>query len=189
MVDYVGSGLDDCDVGSSCMFVDPVTLEGECVPYCTGSPNDLTCADPDRACYVTSGAFTACFRKCDPLVQDCGERQLCTVVGYSDMPPVCVFDASDGTQSPGASCVYQNECNPGNACVSSDLVPECPGYGECCTAYCDTTDPQADALCAALFEGAPDVACRPYYDAGCAPEGYDWLGLCRLPDDGGWPCR
>ncbi len=185
VVDHYGSGLDNCDVGSFCSYVDPETLEGECVPYCTGNLEHLTCTDPDRVCFVTSGAFTACFRKCDPLVQDCGDRQICTVTGYSDMPPACLWDASDGTQPSGAPCEYVNTCNPGNACVSSELVPGCPGYN-CCTPFCDMTDPGADAFCASLFDD-PEIACRPYDDPGCAPEEYDWLGLCRLPDMG-WPC-
>ncbi|MGH1343142.1 MAG: hypothetical protein ACRBN8_16410 [Nannocystales bacterium] len=53
------SGVDSCDLGSICWFVDGRTLEGTCVSYCAGPHHTLTCEDPDRRCHVATGGVLA----------------------------------------------------------------------------------------------------------------------------------
>jgi hypothetical protein len=71
------SGLDDCEEGSICFNLDPVTHEGTCVAFCDGS-----------------SAFP-----------ECPEGEQCIV--YDDFLPLCRVVAAgcgDGSAGPGEQC-------------------------------------------------------------------------------------
>jgi hypothetical protein len=72
------AGIDDCDVGLLCWFVDPETNEGTCVSLCTES------ADPNcmrgAACSYDSELAGLCLPVCDPKTPECPEGQTCLPV-------------------------------------------------------------------------------------------------------------
>ena len=51
------AGMDSCDAHSICLDVDPVTLKGTCVEYCTGSVTDPVCPQTQVECTMTSNGF------------------------------------------------------------------------------------------------------------------------------------
>jgi hypothetical protein len=165
------SGIDNCEATSMCWNVDPDTLTGTCVSFCTGSPDDPACDDPGNSCVMNEDGLPAvCLSCCNPLGQDCG-RSACIPFG-DDF--VCNPDAG-GDAGLGEPCAFLGSCEAGLECADGDLVPDCDALG-CCAAYCDT---QAADPC----PGAPpEVACVPWFDdppeASCVPPS---LGICVLP--------
>lgn len=173
------SGLDDCDFGAICLEVDPVTLQGTCMPFCVGSAEDPTCGDEDRICPVFGdGAIVFCVPKCNPVLDDCGAEHVCVPHGDQWM---CAWDSSGDTGAYGDSCEYVGACDPGLVCVGSPAVPPglpCEGATGCCTEICDATDPRGDAQCTGAVEGQ---TCQPWYEVGTAPVGLEGVGVCALP--------
>jgi hypothetical protein len=165
------SGIDSCEAGSMCWDVDPETLQGYCVGFCTGSPDDPMCEDPYQSCALGSdGPLALCFPLCDPLLQDCAEGQAC--YGIDDVFN-CIPDASGEMGAPGDECEYLNVCDPGTFCASAELVPGCPGMVGCCTPFCDVNEVPPACL--------PGQECTPWYEVGEAPPGYENVGACVLP--------
>jgi hypothetical protein len=171
------SGLDDCEAFSMCWAVDPETGQGTCVPFCAGSEANPICHDPCRTCWVTaSSALILCLPMCDPLAQDCGERQArYGVAGKFICAPY--VGGSDAGQ-PGDPCEYLNVCEPGSFCASASAVEGCTGSPGCCAPFCDLT-------AAIQCEGtSPDTACVPWFEEGSAPvlcAPYDRVGACVHP--------
>lgn len=54
------SGVDNCDEGSMCWHVDPDTLEGTCVPFCTNLPDDPVCPDGTACLIADFGVLAIC---------------------------------------------------------------------------------------------------------------------------------
>lgn len=55
------SGIDNCDIGAQCLFVDPETNDGICVALCSGSAKAPVCDDPETTCqYYEGSTLTAC---------------------------------------------------------------------------------------------------------------------------------
>jgi hypothetical protein len=173
------SGIDDCDLGSMCWDVEPVTLEGVCTPLCVGDESNPYCEDPNRYCPVTGdGALLLCLLRCNPLLQDCNEAQACYPVGDEW---ICAPDASGELGAYGDPCEYTNVCDPGLICLVAGAVPPgeaCEGSVGCCTEVCDITDPAGDLQCMGAAGGQ---TCQPWYEDGAAPSGYEHVGACVLP--------
>jgi hypothetical protein len=162
------SGLDDCEEGSMCWFVDPDTNEGTCVAFCGGTPDDPDC-DAAHTCLVANDeVLNLCMPFCDPVLQDCD-------AGYGCYPMddgfVCAVDASGEMGSFGDVCEFINVCDPGLACITGELVLGCTEAG-CCTPFCDLDDPTP---CSGISGG---VECVPWYLDGDAPAGFEDVGIC-----------
>jgi len=174
--DHVASGIDDCDVASMCYFVNEETLQGICVPFCVGTPEEPTCEDPNAVCVVgNDGVFIPCVPKCDPLLQDCADGQAC----YFD-PFVEAFVCGQDYSGPdmgahGDPCDYIDACDPGLNCTFADFVPGCQGSLGCCSPFCDTTAPNT---CPGMAEGEECVA---IWGPGQGPPEYQHVGVCMLP--------
>lgn len=165
------SGLDDCDATSVCWGIDPVTLEGSCAPFCTGSTEDPQC-DAGLACLVANdGAVVVCLPECDPLASTCGPDQACVP---TDDTFVCTSVLMGG--SGGDPCSSIDACVDGTVCVESGEVgaPCDPGETGCCAPWCDLSAPDPAAGCL-----DPGQVCRPWSDP--APAGQESIGVCALP--------
>jgi hypothetical protein len=163
------SGLDDCDVGLMCFWVDPRTLEGTCLSLCGGTPDDPSCA-ADHTCQISAGGqIDLCLAHCDPLVDDCLDGH-CTPTSDAF---VCGSYAP-GEVLPGSACEYANACVPGSACIPADFVDACDG-ASCCSSFCDLQAAEPDAPC------LPGQACAPWWEGADAPEPWTHVGVCALP--------
>ena len=173
------SGSDDCDLGMLCLYVDPVTLEGICMPFCTGDESNPVCADPGRVCVIGGdSAIAVCRRICNPLLQDCVGGHACYPIQYSWL---CAPDGSGDQGAYGDACWFVTACDPGLVCQDDDTAPPgepCEGTGGCCTEVCDITDPAGDLQCSGAAEGQ---TCQPWYGEGTAPPGHEHVGVCALP--------
>ena len=167
------SGLDDCAVDAACWYVDPETLEGVCMPLCIDIVTTHTC-DEGYVCPVAGGwTPPVCSLACNPLSPECFPDQGCYGGGNQF---TCQRDVSGDGGSPGDPCDFVNGCDPGNACLGAAAIPSCDGSG-CCVPYCDLSNPEAHAACAAFD---PGTSCLPWYGP-YPPEGFETLGKCVLP--------
>ncbi len=163
------SGVDSCDLGSICWDVDPRTLEGRCVPYCTGSNNAPVCEDPDRLCRINAnGVLALCLPQCNPLDQQtCPKGNGCYPI---DNRFTCAPDASgpdDGATFGG--CEFINACGPGLFCVNPDLSVMCPpDAGGCCLPVCDLSAPECPAA----------MVCEPWFEPGSTNPLAKDVGVC-----------
>jgi len=173
----LASGVDDCDVASMCFpmdISDTETLQGVCVAFCTGSPQEPACEDPTTACGIyNDGVLPLCLPRCDPLLQDCPEGQGC-YIGPETFN--CAWDGSEpGMGDPGDPCEFVNVCHPGLCCINADSVAGCQGSLGCCSPFCDTTAPNT---CPGMADGEE---CVPYWAEGEGPPEYEHVGVCALP--------
>ena len=157
------SGIDDCERGAMCWYVDPETNEGTCVALPTGSDQRPLCADPFDT-PVLSSSLGLCLAACRPLQDDCPAGQGCYPTGDSfTCAPVAAAEGGNA----GEPCEFINGCSSGLACISSDAVPGCAGPG-CCSPYCDTSRP----VC-------PDgLTCEPWSEETTLLPGGENLGIC-----------
>lgn len=177
VVDSPLSGIDDCEIGSMCWFVDVETNTGTCVAFCVGGANNPTCENECESCVISDASvLILCLPHCHPLQSDCRRGAGCYPVdgGFR-----CVTDAGGREGARGEACQFINVCDPGLFCAPGDAVPGCTDDG-CCAAFCDLAaqDPCPDA--------APGVECVPWYDAA-PPAGCSDLanvGACLLPEGG-----
>lgn len=120
--------------------------------------------------------LSLCIPECDPLLQDCGQGQVCVFGDGSAFS--CAPDWSGDTGGEGAPCVYSIDCGPGLICTpaSSYPSPNCGDSSGCCTLFCDLNNGNAD--CQGLsVEGATCVA---LFEEGQAPAGHEDVGICGL---------
>ncbi len=163
------SGIDDCELGAMCWDVDPDTLTGTCVGLCDDSSRAPTCAEPKTKCFISGeGILNLCLPTCDPLASDCLEGQVCIDDGGGS------FTCFEGTPgAAGAQCEFPNACDPGLACIVSSLVPGCdPAANACCSPYCSLSAPVCPD---------PNEICHPWFEPDQAPEGFEDVGVCGLP--------
>ena len=167
------SGIDDCDASSMCWYVDDETLEGVCVPFCSGTELEPVCRESTSCVDISDGVLVLCVPECQPLLDDCETPDsLCVWVdeAFHCVPATANLPA-------GESCSFVNDCAAGSSCLSPELVsPSCEqgAYG-CCTPLCDLSSPDPAAGC---FD--PAQVCAPWWDA-FIPEGYEDVGVCMLP--------
>jgi hypothetical protein len=168
------SGIDSCELAALCWNVDPATLEGECVAFCTGNEGSPSCDDPHSSCTILNfGTLILCLPTCDPLGDDCENGFACrpnAPSGSTASNFVCLPTEADGTIVDG--CEAHGGCPDGHACVGSDVLETCAQ--SCCARYCDHSDPLADEACGA-DEG---YACVPMFGEGMAPQGHANVGVC-----------
>ncbi len=158
---------DDCDGEGFCWNLEWVQgeLQGSCVPFCVGSPQNLMCPI-GWGCFF-SGAVALCDRQCNPLLQDCPNQYACYWINEAFQ---CSLTGSPGGDA--QPCNQANDCTPGLACVAKASVPGCPGNATtCCTPYCELDAPN----CAAPRE------CAAFFGVGEAPPGFENLGVCLKP--------
>jgi hypothetical protein len=161
------SGIDDCDLGAYCWYVDEITLEGVCVALCEGSDASPTCADPALSCFILDDtAVTACVPPCDPLAPACAPGSTCVLAEANDQGPVCVPLTLGLPTGEGTECEWPNGCGDGFACVGGASVAGCEAP-YCCATVCDLDGP----VC-----GDANPQCDPL--AG-APQG---VGACVMGD-------
>lgn len=170
------SGEDDCAIGHVCWYVDPQTMQGTCVPACTGTSQAPECA-VGEACY-DQAPLALCLPVCDPLTQECTHQDAtCDSLGPPD-EFVCHQDKS-GSSPPGSPCHTVNQvdgalCDPGATCVDFELYPAaaCDLNDGCCAPYCDLFDPQCPA-------DPPGLGCAPWFSDE-APPGLEHVGYCAV---------
>lgn len=162
------TGRDNCAKGLICMLSDQEGKGGVCIEFC--SP-DSECTMSDATCEVyNDGILPICLPPCDPLIQDCPEGQACYQGATSF---VCFKEvAMPGMGGQGTPCMSVNICQKGFTCADAATQPDCPGMG-CCTAFCAVSE--GDAPC------GPDLACVPFFPEGMAPEGFQDVGTCGIP--------
>ena len=169
------SGIDSCDVGSMCYYVDPETNIGTCVAFCEGSPDTPMC-EPGHLCSIANnGVLILCRRECDPLLQDCMGSAACLPASGSE-GFVCIVDASGEGGAPGDPCEYLNACDPGLFCANADVVPDCAGSEGCCSEFCDLTDADPNAGCSLMGQ-----ECTAWFEEGTAPPNLTHVGACAIP--------
>lgn len=174
--DNPASGLDNCELGAICLFVDDRTLEGMCVEFCVGPSSSASCNHPWDVCYYFGdGVIPLCLPMCDPLAQDCGDGNGCYEDGGGGF--ICFEQDSAAMGEPsdyGAPCGSLNFCDPGLQCAAAANIVECT-FSYCCTAWCDFTLPN----------DCPDAdagqECVPYYDSS-SPPGLETVGICAIPE-------
>lgn len=163
------AGHDSCAGDSMCFNVDPETLEGTCVAFCTGDEPNPICP-PDSACVNTNeGALPLCHRLCDPLLQDCPSGQACYGVGVPENsdPLVCMRE--------GVGVLTQNGARPamcplGSTGVPTSFIAACEDGEPCCAQWCSLSEPD-DHPC---DEG---LECVPWHDDNSLPESLP-QGVC-----------
>ncbi len=163
------SGLDNCELGAMCFYVDSETNEGLCVGMCTGSPDEPVC-DAGSQCLVSGeGTLALCLPTCNPLNDDCAEGLLCTPNAFG--PNFGCITQVDFPVADGQPCDAPNECATGLVCLSGD-VTGCDSVG-CCAAFCNVSDGDPNPAC--VQEGQ---SCVSWYEKGQAPPGYEDVGVC-----------
>jgi len=165
------SGIDNCEDGSMCWDVDSETLEGDCVAFCGGTPDDPTC-DAEHTCVIANGGvLNLCMPYCDPLLQDCADGYACYPMNEAF---ICSPDASGEDGAYGDPCEYINVCDPGLACLVADVVPGCGGDVGCCSPFCALSDP---GTCPGTGQ-----ECLAWFEDGAAPTpALQDVGICALP--------
>lgn len=170
------SGFDDCDIGSMCWDVDPMTNQGRCVAFCTGDEAHATCTDPAMSCAIlVENVIPVCLPVCDPNAQACSVQQACYPLNDTF---ACLPDAGAEMGSYGEACEFVNVCDPGWFCGSPDGVPDCAGSFGCCSEFCNLLAPEPDLQCTGQPQGQ---ACVPWYEDGHAPPGLEDVGACLIP--------
>jgi hypothetical protein len=173
---YFGSCIDDCATGSFCLDIDDDGA-GVCLAFCRGDAANPVCG-PNESCLIYFAGLPLCFRKCDPLLQNCGESEGCYPdeataggTGFICLPQV-------GLATLGETCWLLSNCEPGLICVTPDFLPDCGGVVGCCSPICDLSAPDD---CNALM---PGTECISWYYGGQAPPSADLqnVGACALPN-------
>ncbi len=167
------SGVDDCDASSMCWYVDDETLQGVCVPFCSGTEREPVCRESTSCVVLNDETLVMCLPECQPLLDDCEipDTQCAWIEDSFHCAPVAEELPA------GESCGFINDCASGSTCLLPELVsPSCDqgGYG-CCTPLCDLSAPDPAADC---FD--PAQICAPWWDE-FVPAGYEDVGVCMLP--------
>ena len=167
------SGADSCDIASMCWGVDPETLEGTCRQFCGAQAIVPDCNAVQDCVVLNEGYLPLCLTPCNPLDPvDCSEGEECRVADNSENP-YCVPTVGGTILGNSRDCLDQT-CSPEELCLPGDFLPSCEAE-QCCTPWCDTSDPGADAMCAAAD---PERTCLAFYEEGQAPAGLVNLGVC-----------
>jgi hypothetical protein len=172
-----GEGIDNCAKGSLCLDIES-DGKATCVAYCTGSMDDPKCPDEaeDRCSFLFEPTVPLCFRRCDPLIQDCGNGEACVpnIAALGAPFFVCMPTVfPDGPGGYGDACLALSACDPGNLCIFAENLPKCPGV-YCCSVWCDLT---ANEPCT---QYDPTLKCVPWFEPGNETPGYENVGICGI---------
>ncbi|MEZ4452466.1 MAG: hypothetical protein R3B09_23585 [Nannocystaceae bacterium] len=169
------SGLDTCEKGAMCGWIDVETKIGTCVALCHGSDEQCardpaSCCADGYSCIIQAGGWLArCEYECDPLVQDCPYRGTACYPGFGFF---CYPDHSGDAGSIGDPCDFANECEAGAYCDDPAVFPGCDAMAVgCCVPFCSLDAPECP----------PETACLPFYDPDEAPAGTEDVGACVIP--------
>jgi hypothetical protein len=164
---------DDCDVGSYCFPEFDSGQGGICLGTCSSDGLDETCQAGEVCVTCATCSVGTCWPSCDPLDPQCPEESsTCTLTQPDGF--VC-YPVPLGEASLGEECEYNNSCIEGLVCVDGSVLGDaCQGLG-CCTELCDIID--GDPACS-----DPGHVCISFYLPGLAPDGFDHLGVCGVPE-------
>ncbi len=178
------SGLDNCDVGMLCWFLD-MDGTGECLEMCAGEP--ATCSEGQTCDISNEGVLALCLQGCDPTAPVCDNPGDICFPG-SEGGFICDFDASDDDGGyAGYPCEFINACKLGNFCEDAPAVPNCIGTIGCCAPYCSLNDDDPKQTCidaygAAMHDlGGGEIDCVPWYEEGNEIPGLEHVGACISP--------
>ena len=175
--DYDGSCLDNCPLGTMCVLDSADELEGYCQVFCDAADPD-SCPGEDICkpffeMIEAAATVPLCMSRCDPLLQDCESKGR---PGWSCLPEgalspsfLCMPPNSGTPKLEFEGCVLANDCAVGLACVPSSEVLGCNGLFNCCTRYCDLTEPDVCAMGNACVDLESDVP------------GLENVGVCADP--------
>lgn len=167
------SGEDSCEAGAMCWDAAADTLEGICVPQCTGNSLEPICTAPHSFCFQ-AGPLALCLPKCSPFLGcDVGvvcDRDPNDPGGFTcapDLPGGALFGSCDGP--PGT-------CDAGLTCLAPESAFECDqGSPGCCVPFCRVGEmngcPGVGQECQPLY-GDPELEAPPLFWA---------LGICAVP--------
>jgi hypothetical protein len=163
------SGIDSCDISAMCWNVDPGTNTGTCVPFCTGSEADPSCAASCDICRITNeGVLILCLPLCDPADAACPDGQVCMALDDSfSCAPV------GDTVALGEVCDDATACADGLRCLDASVLPSCAG-DSCCAPWCSLDEPDPCPV------AMPGTACVPL-DFGAVPGCVEPVGYCAIP--------
>ncbi len=163
-------GEDGCTPGTLC--VEDRLGNGRCLGVCI----DHGDCQGGRCLSAPFDDVRYCASQCDPLASTCPPNMACAA---SVDRFLCQFPYEEDMGVAGEACdpFADRGCLPGLACLQGTLVPGCGDVG-CCTTFCNTNDPNAQAECQAAL-GTAGVACVPFF-SGAAP-GYEHVGVCIVP--------
>jgi hypothetical protein len=131
------SGIDTCDLGSQCYWVDPLSNEGVCVPFAIGSLETPACDDPGDVLIAAHGAALLCVPTCDPADQPCAFGSCAYAYGqWVCLEPHALAGAGD--------CTTPDGCEAGSSCIEGSCLEHCDVGGDCgsCATPCD--EPMAE---------------------------------------------
>lgn len=169
-------GVDDCDIGATCIFPYGVEDARECVANCQGIPVDPTCPPGYHCVIAGNGEPHWCLEACRVFVQsDCPEGQKC---GFDPVHPdqvACSPDASADEGQVFDPCADDSACDPGLVCLApmaaSGCVQDAPG---CCLPLCDLFAFQTG-------ECEAPLTCVPWFPPDATPPLLANIGVCREP--------
>ncbi|MCY1058645.1 hypothetical protein [Nannocystis sp. SCPEA4] len=167
--------IDDCDLHSICLGVDPVTLGPVCVPLCGGAPEAPVCPAGSACFNSNDGNLIPCLPTCEPLANTCPEGQLCIPDSFFDPDDlVCLTPGEAALAQQFEPCDDLLGCAAGLACADAALAVECdPQQSDgCCLPYCDLDAP----ACPGVMQ-----TCQPFFGDSPPPPELAHLGQCRLP--------
>jgi hypothetical protein len=172
VVDSAFSGKDDCDIASMCWKPDPLTLEGHCAAFCSGSEANPICDDPSTVCFIED-VISLCLPRCSPLMPTCARDEQCAFDGGESEGGFACLPTAIVSQAYGDDCYDALACGSGLVCQPAAHVPGCSGSA-CCTTLGDTNSPPA----------CPDAtqSCLPLYADGEAPAGLEHLCFCGVAE-------
>jgi hypothetical protein len=175
--DYDGSCLDNCPAGTMCVLDDVDALEGYCHVFCEAG-SDESCP-PEEICkpffemIEQAETVPLCMARCDPLLQDCASHNR---PGWSCLPEgalspsfLCMPPPPGTAKLEYESCLLQNDCEVGLACVPASEVLGCTGMFFCCMQYCDVTEPDICSMGNECIDLESDVP------------GLENVGICADP--------
>ncbi|EDM77707.1 hypothetical protein PPSIR1_38621 [Plesiocystis pacifica SIR-1] len=169
--DGVNAPQDTCDADSWCFGF--MRIEGEdvgtCTPFCLGDAEMAECPE-GYACQISAEGPAVCIDTCDPLLQNCPPLEACywTNTQFACLP-------GGGVPLNNVPCMFTNDCMGGSLCLTGELFNLCEG-ANCCAEYCSIAG--GDGPCT---EEEDAHVCVPFFEEGRAPEGWEDVGVCILP--------
>jgi hypothetical protein len=169
--------IDDCEVGARCSSL--MGWPGPdhiCIALCAGCSDAPVCPEGSVCVSSTAGvplALNLCIPECNPLEDACPSGSNC----HYKPDYGCEFLCGPPVPSPiadGEPCTYVNDCEPGSGCVEAEVFGlACEGE-QCCTPFCDSSDPAGDNACEAL---TPGLSCVSLCDRHAHA-----IGVCGVAD-------